>query len=88
MVTSELGVAHVVNADNGVATDGAMWDFIPLVEGNVLAPGSMSDVKSLRFRLTDVRPFRQPNGTYKWIFADVNAIVMGQVQSRQLTGTR
>ncbi len=88
MVTSELGVAHILNADNGGTTDGAIWDFTSLLENNLLRPDGTSGVKSLKFRITDLRPFRQPNGSYKWIFADVNAIVLGTVQATQLTGTR
>ena len=80
MVTSELGIAHILNADNGGTTDGAIWDFTSLLENNMLPPDGTSGVKSLKFRITNLRPFRQPNGSYKWIFADVNAIVLGKIQ--------
>jgi hypothetical protein len=88
MVTSELGVAHILNADNGGTTDGAIWDYTSLLENNMLPPDGMSGVKSLKFRITDLRPFRQPNGSYKWIFADVNAIVLGTVQPTASVTTR
>jgi hypothetical protein len=88
IVTSELGVAHILNADNGLTSDGAMWDYSSLLENNMLPPGGTSGVKALRFRITDLKPFRQPNGSYKWIFADVNAIVLGTVQVTQAMRTK
>jgi hypothetical protein len=87
MVTSELGVAHILNADNGGTTNGAIWDFTSLLDNNMLPPDGTSGVKSIKFRITDLRPFRQPKGSYKWIFADVNAIVLGNIQLPQITGT-
>ncbi len=81
-VISELGTATITNADNGVTGDGAVWDFTTLIEKGSLVPGQVSGVRSLTFRLSDLRPFKQTNGLYKWIFLDFDAVVLGS--SRQL----
>ena len=84
-LTSELGVVHVVNAENRETGDGAFWDFTALLENGSLTPGAVTGVKSLSFRLSDFGSFRQPNGQYKWIFVDVDAIVLGSVRAAKTT---
>jgi hypothetical protein len=43
---------------NGVSGAGAVFDFTPLVAGGSLPPDAQSDVKTLTFRLYDLRPPR------------------------------
>jgi hypothetical protein len=56
---SEVGAPEIVNADNRRPGAGALWDFSGLVPDGVLEPKGLSQPKTLIFRLTDVRPFRQ-----------------------------
>jgi hypothetical protein len=57
-VRSYLAQVEVVGADNGVSGAGAVFDFTPLVAGGSLPPDAQSDVKTLTFRLHDLRPPR------------------------------
>ena len=79
-IISELGTVNITNADNGATGDGAVWDFTALIERSLLAPGQVSGARSLAFRLTDLRPFKQKNGLFKWIFLDFDAIVLGSLR--------
>lgn len=57
-LTSELGVAAIAGAANGVTTVGAIWDFGSMVPAAGLPPDSTTATRTLTFRLTDVRPIR------------------------------
>ncbi len=81
MVTSELGLVQLLKTENGLTGDGATWDFTSPLEKGVLAPGSVSGIKHLAFRLTDFESFKQRNGSYKWILVDLNAIILGSMKS-------
>jgi len=48
---------RIENADNGLKTVSAIWDFGPSLSDGELAPGEMSAEKTLRFHLADLRPF-------------------------------
>ena len=58
-VGSEIAVARVANADNGVTGPGAVWDFSSTIPAAGLLPDSSAAAKDLVFTLSDVRPFRQ-----------------------------
>jgi len=45
-LTSELGIVHVVNAENRATGDGAVWDFTEVLENGLLTPGDVTGVKS------------------------------------------
>ena len=79
-VISELGRATITNADNGVTGDGALWDFTRLIDDGALAPDESSGIRSLAFRLTDLQPFKNMNGQFKWIFLDFDAVVLGSAK--------
>jgi hypothetical protein len=57
-LTSQLGVPSVVGAANGLSTTGAIWDFGNTIGSRGLLPDSATAPRTLRFRLTDVRPLR------------------------------
>ncbi len=58
-LNSDLGVAQLVGADNGMAAAGAIFDFSGLLRGGALMPDSTSNPRTVRIHLTDVRPFKQ-----------------------------
>jgi hypothetical protein len=56
---SELGVAQIANADNGLNGTGAIWDFGSSLNGGKLASLKRSRPKTLVFHITDLRPVSQ-----------------------------
>ena len=84
-VISELGAATITNADNGITGDGAVWDFTRLIENGALAPDESSGVRSVAFRLTDLQPFKNMNGQFKWVFLDFDAVVLGSIRPATLS---
>lgn len=57
-VRSELAAVRILDADNGLAGAGALWDFSSPLPGAQLLPGARSIPRKLRFQLSDVRSFR------------------------------
>ena len=53
-LSSRLGKAHVVNADNNVNQAGAVWDLTRQLENGVLSAGERSRPKRLEFYLTEM----------------------------------
>jgi hypothetical protein len=86
-VISELGTATITNADNGITGDGAVWDFTRLIENGALAPDESSGVRSLAFRLTDLQPFKNMDGQFKWTFLDFDAVVLGSIRPATISQT-
>ncbi|HEY2975528.1 MAG TPA: sialidase family protein [Pyrinomonadaceae bacterium] len=54
-IVPALGVAQITNADNGQSDAGAVWDFSSVIPKEGLAPMTMSEAKTLTFRITDLR---------------------------------
>ena len=80
--TSENGSLTIVNADNGVAGPGAVFDFTPRVPGGVLAPEKSSQPLTMTFQLKNVR-FRpvDPKETWKGLLhplADLAIQILGE----------
>jgi hypothetical protein len=75
-VNSELGTPAITNAANGLKRDGAIWDFTDLVEGGSLRPGESTGTRTIKFSLSDLAPYENPQGSYKWIFLDFDAVVL------------
>jgi hypothetical protein len=69
---SELGIAEIVNADNRMRAQGAVWDLSSLLTNGKLAPSQKSKVRTLIFHLSDVQPFK--------FTKDKNARTFGLVQ--------
>ena len=57
-LTSHLGSPSVLAATNGAAGVGAIWDFGSVIPAGGLLPDSATAVKTLTFRLSNVRPIR------------------------------
>jgi hypothetical protein len=62
-LNSELGVAKILNTDNGENSVGALWDFTAMLKDNKLNPKERSEVKRLEFSLSDLRPLK-PSYTF------------------------
>jgi hypothetical protein len=56
-LSSSVAVASILDASNGLAGAGAVWDFSGELPGGRLAPGATSRAKKLRFRLDQLGPF-------------------------------
>ncbi|HEX4439695.1 MAG TPA: hypothetical protein VH854_06470 [Thermoanaerobaculia bacterium] len=56
-LSSSVAVASILDASNGLAGAGAVWDFSGELPGGRLAPGATSRAKKLRFRLDQMGPF-------------------------------
>ncbi|MBI1872266.1 MAG: exo-alpha-sialidase [Acidobacteria bacterium] len=75
---SDVGVPTIVNATNGAAGLGAVWDFSPLVKSGELKPDEVSDPLELRFRLDDVRALRQGQRS-RFGLVNLDAKVLGHL---------
>ena len=76
---SELGQPSVVNADNGESGAGGVWDFSQKVNGRSLEPNQVSDIKQLRFRIANPRPFRQGD-LFRYSLIELDARVLGRLK--------
>ena len=74
---SEIGVAEILNADNGETGIGAVFDFTSLLDGDMLRPEAMSEPKEFRFRLSDIRPFEQ-NGRFRFGLVHLEVRVLAE----------
>ena len=70
---SELGQPKVVNADNRGSGAGAVWDF---GENGTLQPNQTSEMKEMRFQISNSRPFRQGD-YFKYSLVELEARVLG-----------
>lgn len=59
---SEFGTVVAIDADNGIARAGAVWDFSDGLVGGKLLPGAGTTPRRLTFRIEDVRPLDAPDG--------------------------
>jgi hypothetical protein len=80
-LTSQLGVARVVGADNDAAGAGGVWAF----DNSALPPESMTMPQTFTFRLTEIRPLEptkvRPNFTSGLVHFDVR--VYGPARGRR-----
>lgn len=83
---SELGQPTVVNADNGQSGAGAVWDFGEKMTGKSLEPNQMSEIKQLRFHISNPRPFRQEN-LFRYSLVELDARVLGHHRKKELPST-
>jgi hypothetical protein len=60
-LTSELGVAEIVNADDGGKGEGAVFDLTSLLDGGELKPHAITKPKRIRIHMTEMDPLR-PSG--------------------------
>ena len=84
---SELGRPEVLDADNHVGGPGAVWDFTPLVQNELLPAKVFSGPKVLRFRMDDLRPLKQ-GSALKLGLLDIDVAVLGRADKEVLTGGR
>jgi hypothetical protein len=84
---SDLGVPTVVEPDNQHVGAGAVWDFTSLLKNQALAPNEQSGAKTLRFRLTDLRPMKQ-GGVLKLGLLDLNVVVLGTTDKETIESGR
>ncbi|MGB9105125.1 MAG: hypothetical protein WCC59_10220, partial [Terriglobales bacterium] len=57
-LNSELGVPEIVNADNSVKGEGAVFDFTPLLDGAELKPHAITKPKRIRIHMAELDPLR------------------------------
>ena len=57
-LNSELGVPEIVNADNSVKGEGAVFDFTPLLDGAELKPHDITKPKRIRIHMAELDPLR------------------------------
>jgi len=81
---SQLAAISVVNAQNGMAGEGAIWDFTQALPSAGLAPGASTSTQPLVFRLTDLRhnqdaDFRGPVFEGKILKMDVRVLAADNV---------
>jgi hypothetical protein len=77
-----VAVASVLDASNGLAGAGAVWDFSAEVPGGRLAPGATSRAKRLRFRLEEIGPFDLDRRGYLGNLISVEAKAFGKEDAR------
>jgi len=53
-LTSDLGIAGVVNSDGGGNAEGAFWDLTAYLEDDILAPGARTQPKELAFTVDNL----------------------------------
>lgn len=78
-IKSELGEPKIVNADNDGSGAGAVWDFGDKVNGKLLEPNQISEIKQLRFQISNPRPFRQGN-YFKYSLVELETKVLGHLK--------
>ncbi len=78
-LTSQVGAPEVLDAENGGKGPGAVWDFGGAVPGGVLAPGQESAPRTLSFKLTNLKPFRQGK-TIRYGVASLDARVLAKLE--------
>jgi hypothetical protein len=76
---SDTATATIVNADNKEASVGAVWDFTGAI-GEVLPPGAVSKSRTLFFRLSDHRPYRQ-GSMYRFGLANLDVRVYARLSA-------
>jgi len=73
---SELGESKIANADNLQTGAGAVWDFTKQLKAESLEPNETSDIRQLRFQISNPRPIRQGN-YFKFSLVEIEARVLG-----------
>jgi hypothetical protein len=76
---SALGIVEIVNSDNGLKEDGAVWDFSAQLKERVLRPNEFSGTKTLIFRLTKPKPFREGN-KFNYGLVGIDARILGRLR--------
>jgi hypothetical protein len=79
---SGSAVPEVLDADNLLVGPGAVWDFSALLRDGRLASGETSRPRRLRFRLTELAPFKLDARFRLDSLISVEAKVLGKGQAR------
>ena len=81
-LTSSVAVPSILDASNGVAGAGAIWDFSNELPGGRLAPGASSRAKRVPFRLDQVGPFELDRRGSLGSLIGVEAMAFGKEDTR------
>jgi len=57
-VGSELGAPEFMEADQGGTSEGAVFDFTPLTDGETLPPGATTRARHVRIKMAELDPLR------------------------------
>src|ERR1051325_11244524 len=85
MLTSDLGTARILNADNGETGVGAVWEFSKEIDSGWLKPDENSHSKLFRFQILDPQEFWQ-NNRFKSTFVLMDFRVLAQPEAMVTTG--
>ncbi|HKZ77833.1 MAG TPA: sialidase family protein [Pyrinomonadaceae bacterium] len=75
---SEIGAPEITNADNGQNGTGAIWDFKSQLSRGQLPSMALSAVKTLTFRISDLRPLGQGRD-FKSKLLNLDARIFGKL---------
>jgi hypothetical protein len=81
LINSRLGDIRIINSDNNLDREGAIWDFSSELNGGVLAVGAKSRPKYLQFHI-DEHPEALRSGFANALFLEVKAQVFGSAVAR------
>jgi hypothetical protein len=78
---SEISTPTVVGSENGKNGSGAVWNFTSSLPGGMLLPDSSGSFKELRFRLADLKGFKQGE-EFKFEMVSFTAQVFGLAKEK------
>jgi hypothetical protein len=77
---SPIGAPFVVNPDNCITDEGAVWNFSSVIKNGQLAPGESSEVKAIVIRFDDIKSFQWKN-IYRFQLVDLDLMVLAALQN-------
>jgi hypothetical protein len=75
-LNSRLGVAEIINADDGTKNEGAVFDLTPLLEGGQLKPKASTKAKRIRMQMTELDQIRAVEPVAVFGLADFSSRVL------------